>query len=110
MPGLVLHTGPSSDLPAVPHSAANAVGALGAGVRLEVIVQGGRGGRPGPGTDLAGSLPGLLRDDVRILARENSMRSAGLEAADLALDPDRAPVRSAAGRTAADAAGNGARK
>ncbi|MCQ6271914.1 hypothetical protein M8J71_15680 [Pseudarthrobacter sp. R1] len=84
MPGLVLHTGPSSDLPAVPHSAANAVGALGAGVRLEVIVQGGRGGSPGPGTDLAGSLPGLLRDDVRILARENSMRSAGLEAADLA--------------------------
>ena len=85
--GLLIHSvGPSGQdaFAAVLRSAANARAALGDATAIEVVVQG-----PGVLLLAAGSLAKDAIDDARLrdvhlLACGNSMRSAGLEEADLA--------------------------
>lgn len=95
LPGLLLH-GAGSDaetwLPNLMRSAANAAADLGAGRDIHVVVQG-----PGVALLAKGRGPGeqlgtLLEAGVRVFACGNSLRSAGLSAADLAPGIDTVPA------------------
>lgn len=80
-PGLLIHgAGPavSDAFAGVLRSAANASTALPPGTGLEVVVQGAGVKFLEAGSDLAVAIGGVLDCGVRILACENSMRSAGI--------------------------------